>query len=340
MNLACKTLLFCLGITSLCYGSELPEKLAPQNLTDHSFTESITVKQLGKGGYGKVSLVKLDGKLLAMKELSSEFAAGQEISALYTANDRDSVHFPKLYTLNELGLFAEETNIYFFREKSEYYFFQEYIKGKTLKEILQETPDIKERIEILIAVMPQLLDALACLHSCNLAHNDLKLENIMIDESGTVKIIDLGCACTVNRPLAFISGTLGSIAPEMMFERIPSVRTDIYSIGTLFFEFLTGKPLLFYSGLNLEERVQDERGVFRQIKWFKECISFDFLMERVDLDQTTVHFLFWMLNPDPKKRCASIERLRDFTLSILEQEKFHIVTQATKPGKDHTGTSG
>ncbi|MCM2422133.1 serine/threonine-protein kinase [Streptomyces sp. RKAG293] len=120
------------------------------------------------------------------------------------------------------------------------------VTGMSLRTFLDEHNPLPLAAAIAVAV--QAAEALACAHTLPVVHRDLKPANIMIDDGGTVVLIDFGIAkplrADATRHTAHGStlGTRGYLAPEQLLELEPTARTDIYCFGCIFYELLTGKP--------------------------------------------------------------------------------------------------
>lgn len=146
------------------------------------------------------------------------------------------------------------------RKRSCQYFLIEYIEGITLAEwiIQNPMPDIKQVTEII----DQIIHGLRGLHRLEMLHRDLKPENIMIKEDGTVKIIDLGAVKVagiqeISSPVERLEllGTKNYTAPEYLMGVAGSNKSDLFSLGVLTYEMLTGKlPYGDQSDKNLDWR--------------------------------------------------------------------------------------
>jgi serine/threonine-protein kinase len=144
----------------------------------------------------------------------------------------------------------------------------EWVEGRLLRAVLNEAPqdeDGRRRLSIERAthLTLQILDALDTMHKHGVVHRDLKPENIMVDDEDRIKLIDFGIAMKEDaRRITFVdmSATLGTpdyISPEQVKGQRGDQRSDIYSLGVMFYEMLTGEPP--FSGPNplavMNERV-------------------------------------------------------------------------------------
>jgi len=137
-------------------------------------------------------------------------------------------------------------------ERSRLYMVIEWVDGRLLRTILNEERQLP--IERATNLTLQTLDALDTMHKHGVVHRDLKPENIMVDAEDRIKLIDFGIAMKEDaRRLTFVdmSTTLGTpdyISPEQVKGQRGDQRSDIYSLGVMFYEMLTGEPP--YSGPN------------------------------------------------------------------------------------------
>jgi serine/threonine-protein kinase len=128
----------------------------------------------------------------------------------------------------------------------------EWVEGRLLRAILNEQKQLP--IERATNLALQICDALDTLHKHGVVHRDLKPENIMVDNADRIKIIDFGIAMKEDaRRITFVDmtamlGTPDYIAPEQVKGKRGDQRSDIYSLGVMFYEMLCGEPP--YSGPN------------------------------------------------------------------------------------------
>jgi serine/threonine-protein kinase len=135
---------------------------------------------------------------------------------------------------------------------SRLYMVMEWVEGRLLRSILNE--ERKLAIDRAVGLTLQICDALDTMHKHGVVHRDLKPENVMVDDADRIKLIDFGIAKKEDaRRLTFVevSKTLGTpdyISPEQVKGQRGDQRSDIYSLGAMLYEMLTGDPP--YTGSN------------------------------------------------------------------------------------------
>src|SRR5208283_2505227 len=122
------------------------------------------------------------------------------------------------------------------------YICMEYIQGKTLSEILKERGAIP--VEEAIPIVEQILLALEAAHKAGIVHRDIKPSNIMITEDNRVKVMDFGIAKLPSLSLTVTGMVLGTpfyMSPEQISGRKVDIRSDIFSLGSVFYELVTAE---------------------------------------------------------------------------------------------------
>jgi len=198
---------------------------------------------LGAGGMGAVFRVRqkeLD-RIAALKVLPGEMAADAGFTERFLREARllASLSHPHIVTVYEFG---QRDGIYFL--------LMEFIDGVTLRQALRAEPIKKLASKETLAIVGQLCDALQFAHDEGVVHRDIKPENILIDKRGRVKIADFGLARLLGQSPTMptltrthqLMGTPAYMAPEQI-EGLPGIdhRADIYSMGVVFYELLTGE---------------------------------------------------------------------------------------------------
>jgi len=201
-------------------------------------------------------------KLIAHSGMASIFEAKDTATGMTVALkvphlqfESDVVFFERFKREEEIGQRLDHPNVIKFfkpRHKSRMYAAMELVEGKSLRNIMeQEHPLPPARA---LAIARQIGEALEHMHGHGVVHRDLKPENVLVTSTGQVKIIDFGIALDkAARRLTWygLSATIGTpdyIAPEQIGGRRGDARTDVYALGTILYEMLTGH--LPFSGPN------------------------------------------------------------------------------------------
>lgn len=195
------------------------------------------IKCLGSGSMGAVYACKhkeLSGHIVAVKVLFSD-VANDKISAARFRNEvfaSYGVSHPNVVRAYE---YVKENGILAYT--------MEYVEGKDLAEYLKN-PSKLLPIDKIIYILIQMTAGVEAIHSAGIVHRDLKPENILIDDSWHVKIADFGIARTEKGPRLTehggVVGTIDYVSPEYMLNSQVDSRSDIYAIGILAFEMITG----------------------------------------------------------------------------------------------------
>jgi serine/threonine protein kinase len=192
---------------------------------------------LGEGGMATVYLAEntLLGKKVAIKLLKDEFVYNSNIRGRFLAEARSMVQVSHANIISVLDLIDAGDIVAIVME---------YVSGKSLKEYLQQKGKLKDtEIQTLFI---QILTALQHVHNSGLVHRDIKPSNFMITDSGMIKLADFGIAKDKNRSLHLTeTGTQMGTPKYMSPEQIKSAkdvdhRSDIYSLGVVLFEMVTG----------------------------------------------------------------------------------------------------
>jgi len=192
---------------------------------------------LGPLGFGATSRVdkardKIIGRTVAIKTLVHSFgAAPQQKQFLREAQIVGQLSHPAIVNLFDVGV--EETGIA--------YLVMEYVNGRTLQQVLSESPIPWPRA---CSWAADLATALGRAHHAGIIHGDVKPANIMITEEGEVKLSDFGIArfATQVSGSGRIMGTPAYLSPEQILGEPHSTRSDLFSLGIVLYQMLTGVP--------------------------------------------------------------------------------------------------
>jgi len=194
------------------------------------------LEKIGEGGMGTVYKAKchLLNRFVAIKILKAELSNDEEFVARFKreATSIARLSHPNIVNVHDVGT---ENQINFI--------VMEYIDGKTLKQIIKENGRIDSRKTLDIVF--QVAKALECAHKNNIIHRDIKPDNIMIMEDNMVKVMDFGIAKVGDSRTMTnsnsIMGTVSYFSPEQAKGNFVDCRTDIYSLGIVMYEMVTGK---------------------------------------------------------------------------------------------------
>ncbi|AIE59607.1 Stk1 family PASTA domain-containing Ser/Thr kinase [Bacillus methanolicus] len=194
------------------------------------------LKMIGGGGMANVYLAHdmiLD-RDVAVKMLRLDFANDEEFIRRFhrEAQSATSLAHPNIVSIYDVG---EENDLY--------YIVMEYVDGQTLKQyILQNSPIPTETA---LEIMQQLTSAISHAHQNDIVHRDIKPHNILLDKNGNVKVTDFGIAMALSATsITQTNSVLGSVhylSPEQARGGMANKKSDIYSLGIVMFEMLTGR---------------------------------------------------------------------------------------------------
>jgi serine/threonine-protein kinase len=162
--------------------------------------------------------------------------------------ENDSVFLARFEREAEIGSYLDHPGVmkvFANEDRGGLYMAMEWVEGRELRKYLMQRGKLSE--ERAVAITVGLCNALEHIHSHGVVHRDLKPENIMIDDEGCTKLIDFGIAsCAASRRLTFGSlsqmmGTPDYISPEQVGGKPGDARSDIYALGIMLYEMLTGK---------------------------------------------------------------------------------------------------
>ena len=195
------------------------------------------IEKIGSGGMATVYKAKCHvlNRYVAIKILRDEFTTDEEFIKRFEveAQSAASITHPNIVSVYDVGV---DGNLY--------YIVMELIKGKTLKEIIvEEKGPLPWKWSVNIA--GQIASALETAHKNHIIHRDIKPHNIIITEDGVAKVTDFGIAKAVsNSTITAFGTTIGSVhyfSPEHAREGYTDEKSDLYSLGVVMYEMLTGK---------------------------------------------------------------------------------------------------
>lgn len=194
------------------------------------------VKQIGRGGMADVYLAKdliLDGEEVAVKVLRTNYQTDPIAVARFQREARAMAELdhPHIVRITDIG-----------EEDGQQYLAMEYVAGLDLKRYIKENYPLSN--EEAVRIMGQILLAMRLAHARGIVHRDLKPQNILLTPDGTAKVTDFGIAVAfAETSLTQTNSMLGSVhylSPEQARGSKATVQSDIYAMGIIFYEMLTG----------------------------------------------------------------------------------------------------
>ena len=197
------------------------------------------IKRIGTGGMGDVYKAhdrRLD-RIVAIKVLKSEYNEDDNFIRKFRRESlaAASISHPNIVSIYDVGM---ET----IADEDVYYIVMEYIDGKTLKELIREEGVLSQNQALNYLI--QIAEALKIAHNKNIIHRDIKSQNIMVTRDNRVKVTDFGIARMAgNATMTVTNAVMGSVhyfSPEQARGQKVDARSDIYSMGIVLYEMLTG----------------------------------------------------------------------------------------------------
>lgn len=193
------------------------------------------LEKIGEGGMSEVFKARCNklNRFVAVKILKKEFCNNPEIvekfkgeaTAIATLSDNNIVNILDVGTQDDIN-----------------YIVMEYVKGKTLKDVIKQVGKMNYETGISVAI--QIARALDCAHRNKIIHRDVKPQNILVTEDGVMKVTDFGIAkSSTSSTITNTSTIMGSahyLSPEQAKGSFIDCRTDLYSLGVVLYEMVTG----------------------------------------------------------------------------------------------------
>ena len=264
------------------------------------------IKSIGEGGMANVYLAydTILDRNVAVKILRGDLASDEKFVRRF---QREALAASSLYNQNIVEVYdvGEDNGMY--------YIVMEYIDGKHLKSLLKKRG--KLTVSETIDIMMQIASGLSVAHDQYLIHRDIKPQNIMILENGLVKITDFGIAMAMNSTqLTQTNSVMGSVhylPPEQASGKGASLQSDIYSMGILMYELLTGK--LPYHGDNAVEIA---------LKHLKEPLP-SIREELPTIPQSVENIIIKATAKNPKNRYADAKEMYEDLKTCLDDDRLN-----------------
>ncbi|MFA8437548.1 Stk1 family PASTA domain-containing Ser/Thr kinase [Pueribacillus sp. YX66] len=265
---------------------------------------------IGEGGMAIVYRAEdliLD-RTVAVKVLRSEFSNDDEFILRFRreAESATSLSHPNIVNIYDVG-----------EEEQVYYIVMEYVKGKTLKEYIREAAPLA--IEEALSIFTKILSAIRHAHDNHIIHRDIKPHNILITDSGQVKVTDFGIAMAMtSATITHTKSVLGSVhylSPEQAKGSISTEKSDIYSLGVVLYEMVTG--IVPFSG---------ESPVTVALKHLQEDYTSPRLLND-QIPQSVEHIINKAMAKEPKQRYDNVAQLQsDISIALeptVEHQNLH-----------------
>ena len=262
------------------------------------------IKSIGEGGMANVYLGydEILDRNVAIKVLRGDLSNDEKFVRRFQreALSASSLSHPNIVEMYDVG---EDNGLY--------YIVMEYVEGKTLKQLLKKrgTVTLSEAIDIML----QLTDGMAHAHDSYIIHRDLKPQNIMIQDDGQIKITDFGIAMALNSTqLTQTNSVMGSVhylPPEQASGKGSTTKSDIYSLGIIFYELLTGK-LPFKGDNAVEIALKHMRDPLPSLK-----------EDNPNIPQSIENIIMKATAKNPKNRYDDARSMHDDLLTALDDDR-------------------
>ena len=262
------------------------------------------IRSIGEGGMANVYLghdIILD-RNVAIKVLRGDLSNDEKFVRRFQreALSASSLAHSNIVEMYDVG-----------EDDGTYYIVMEYVEGKTLKQLLKKRGSLT--LSEAIDIMSQLTDGMAHAHDSYIIHRDLKPQNIMIKDDGQIKITDFGIAMALNATqLTQTNSVMGSVhylPPEQASGKGCTIKSDIYSMGIIFYELLSGS--LPFRGDNAVEIA---------LKHMREPLP-NLKDDNPSIPQSIVNIIKRATAKNPKNRYESAREMHEDLLTALDDDR-------------------
>ncbi len=275
------------------------------------------LEKIGEGGMSVVYKAKCHklNRYDAVKILKREYSNDEAVVEKFK---REATAVANLSDTNIINIFDVGT------QGDIHYIVMEYVKGKTLKDVIIE--NVRLSYERAIDIGIQIAKALDCAHRNNIIHRDVKPQNILLTEDGVVKVTDFGIAkasssVTITNSNKVI-GSAHYFSPEQAKGSFVDGRADIYSLGIVLYEMVTGKvPFDAESPVTIAiKHIQDNPVPPRQIN--------------MSIPESLNRLILKSIEKDPNSRYQTVREMLNDLMRIQKDLNYEIVPSAAE--KDYT----
>ncbi|GAA0734714.1 Stk1 family PASTA domain-containing Ser/Thr kinase [Clostridium oceanicum] len=265
------------------------------------------LEKIGEGGMAVVYKAKCHylNRFVAIKILKDQFCNDKEFVEKFK---REATSVASLGDNNIVNIYDVGS------EEDIHYIVMEYVKGKTLKELIDEKGKLNNNEALSLSI--QIANALVCAHKNNIVHRDIKPHNILLTEENIVKVTDFGIAkASGSATITNSSKVMGSahyFSPEQAKGSFVDFKTDIYSLGIVMYEMLTGKvPFDAESAVSVAlKHIQDAPTAPKDLN--------------KDIPDSLNNLILKCLEKDPIRRYQSVKELSEDLTKIKNNEDVNI----------------
>ena len=262
------------------------------------------IRSIGEGGMANVYLAEdtILNRKVAVKILRGDLANDEKFVRRFQreAISASSLSHPNIVEMYDVG-----------EDDGKYFIVMEYVEGKSLKSLIKKRGGLT--LPETLDIMLQLTDGIACAHNSYIIHRDIKPQNIIILDDGRVKITDFGIAQALNRhELTETNSVMGSVhylPPEQANGTGTTIKSDIYSLGIVMFELLTGK--VPFKGENaVEIAIKQMKDPMPSVREYKENIP-----------QSIENIILKATAKNPKNRYDSVLEMQEDIKTALREDR-------------------
>ncbi|MEG0026049.1 MAG: Stk1 family PASTA domain-containing Ser/Thr kinase [Bacilli bacterium] len=261
------------------------------------------IRTIGEGGMANVYLAydTILDRNVAVKILRGDLADDEKFVRRF---QREAIAASSLSHQNVVEMYDVG------EDDGKYFIVMEYIEGRTLKSLIKRRGALS--LPEVVDIMLQLTSGISCAHNSYIIHRDIKPQNVLILDDGRVKITDFGIAMALNNELTQTNSVMGSVhylPPEQANGNGSTNKSDIYSLGILMFELITGK--LPFKGDNAVEIA---------IKQMKEQIP-SITRLNPSIPQSVENVILKACAKNPKNRYDSAAAMHEDIKTVLDENR-------------------
>lgn len=264
------------------------------------------IRSIGEGGMANVYLARdvILNRLVAVKVLRGDLAEDEKFVRRFQreAIAASSLNHPNIVEVYDVG-----------EDNGKYFIVMEYVEGKTLKSLIKKRgaltlPEVQD-------IMLQLTSAIAHAHESYIVHRDIKPQNVIIMDDGRVKVMDFGIASQLNSneltQTNSVMGTVYYLPPEQANGSSSSFKSDIYSLGILMYELVTGS-VPFKGDSPVEVAIKHMKNPLPSIT-----------EPYPEIPQSVENVILRASAKNPKNRYNSVQEMHDDLLTVLDESRFN-----------------